>query len=164
MLYPPKSNALMITTVSIGYSFLNDKQILRSLLVDYLMMSKYNVEKWLSKFAVITVAYISAMKFKVFFLPSKVIHELTAPYSSESYNIMDHINQTINTIERSMTISAPGFPCGWAEAIKLAAYLMNMIPVKHLLSSPTLFEHFHFKKPIISYLKLFRSKLYVHIG
>jgi hypothetical protein len=62
-----------------------------------------------------------------------------------------------------MTIAAPDFPCLWAEAVNMAAYLMNRLPHKHLPSSTTPFERFHGKRPTISHLKLFGSKCYVHI-
>jgi hypothetical protein len=62
-----------------------------------------------------------------------------------------------------MTIAAPDFPCLWAEAVNLAAYLKNRLPHKHLPSSTTPFERFHSKRPTISHLKPFGNKYYVHI-
>jgi hypothetical protein len=62
-----------------------------------------------------------------------------------------------------MTIAAPDFPCLWAEAVNMAAYLKNRLPHKHLPSSTTPFERFHGKRPTISHLKPFGSKCYVHI-
>jgi hypothetical protein len=35
-------------------------------------------------------------------------------------------------IAHSMTIAAPDFPCLWAEAINMAAYLKNRLPHKYL--------------------------------
>jgi transposase InsO family protein len=54
--------------------------------------------------------YISH-ELKDFFLTSRVIHELTPPYSPESNGIAEYFNQIINTIARSLTITAPDFPC-----------------------------------------------------
>jgi hypothetical protein len=61
-----------------------------------------------------------------------------------------------------MTIAAPDFPCLWAEAINMAAYLKNRLPHKYLPSSITPFKRFHCKRPPISHLKLFRRECYGH--
>jgi hypothetical protein len=45
-----------------------------------------------------------------------------------------------------MTIAAPDFPCLWAEAINMAAYLKNRLPHKYLPSSTTPFEMFFMAK------------------
>jgi transposase InsO family protein len=97
-------------------------------------------------------------------LTSRVIHELTPPYSPESDGIGNSVNYTINPIARSMTIAAPDFPCLSAEAVNMAAYLKTRVPHKHITSSTTPFECFHAKRPTILHLKPFRSKCYVHIG
>jgi transposase InsO family protein len=88
--------------------------------------------------------YISH-ELKHFFITRGVFHELTPPYSLESNGIATHFNQIINMIARSMTIGAPDFPCQWAEAIKMGAYLMNTLPQNQVLSLTTLFKHFHCK-------------------
>jgi hypothetical protein len=62
-----------------------------------------------------------------------------------------------------MTIAAPDFPCLWAEAVNMAAYLKNRLPHKYLPSSTIPFKRFHSKRPTISHLKPFGSKCYVHI-
>jgi hypothetical protein len=36
-----------------------------------------------------------------------------------------------------MSIDAPDFPCLWAEAVNMAAYLKHRLPHKYLLSSTT---------------------------
>jgi hypothetical protein len=106
--------------------------------------------------------YISN-ELKDFLFISRVIHELTPPYSPESNGIAQRFNQTVNTIIRSLTIPAPNLPCMWAEAINMAADLKNRLPHKYLLSSTTLFEHFHVKRPTTLHLKPFGSKCEVHI-
>jgi hypothetical protein len=62
-----------------------------------------------------------------------------------------------------MTIAAPDFPCLWAEAVNMAAYLQNRLRHKHLPLSTTPFERFDSKRPTISHLKPFVSKCNVHI-
>jgi hypothetical protein len=57
-----------------------------------------------------------------------------------------------------MTIATPYFPCLWAEAINMIAYLKNRLPHKYLPSSPTPFERFHGKRPTISHVKPLGSK------
>jgi hypothetical protein len=54
--------------------------------------------------------YISD-EFKDFFLMSRAINKLTPPYSPESNGTVEHSNQIINMIARSMTIAAPDIPC-----------------------------------------------------
>jgi hypothetical protein len=92
------------------------------------------------------------------FLSSEAIDELTPPYSPESHGIALLFNQTIKKIARSMTIAAPDFPCLWAEAGNMAAYLKNRLLHKHIPSSRIPFERFHSKRPTISQLKPFGSK------
>jgi transposase InsO family protein len=53
--------------------------------------------------------YISH-ELKYFFLQSGVLNKLTPPYLPKSNGIAECLNQTINTIARSMTIAAPDFP------------------------------------------------------
>jgi hypothetical protein len=91
-------------------------------------------------------------------LKSGVIHELLPPATLESNGIAERFNQIINTIEHSMTIATVDFPCLWAEAVNMAAYLKNRLPHKYLPSSTTAFEHFSGKRPTISHLKPFGSK------
>jgi hypothetical protein len=62
-----------------------------------------------------------------------------------------------------MTIAAPDFPCLWAQAVNMDAYLNYRVPHKHLPSSIIPFTHFEGKRPIISHLNPFGSKCYVHI-
>jgi hypothetical protein len=51
-----------------------------------------------------------------------------------------------------MIIAAPHFPCLWAEAVNMAAYLKPRLPHKHLPTSTTPFEPFHGNRPTISHL------------
>jgi hypothetical protein len=106
--------------------------------------------------------YISN-KFKDIFLTSGVIHKVTPPYSPESNGIAERFNHTINIIARSMSIAATDFPSLWAETINMAPYLKNRLPHKYLLSSRPAFERFHTKRPIISPLKRFGRKWFIHI-
>jgi transposase InsO family protein len=106
--------------------------------------------------------YISN-EFKDFFLTSGVIHELTPPYSRECNGIAELFRQTINTTARSMNIAAPDFPCLWAKAINITAYLKNRLSHKYLPSSSIVLECFHYQRPTISYLNPFRSNCYVNI-
>jgi hypothetical protein len=68
---------------------------------------------------------------KDFFLLSGVIHHLILPFLPESNGIMEHLNQIMNTSARSLTIRASHFPCLWADAINMVAYLKNRLLYKN---------------------------------
>jgi hypothetical protein len=80
-----------------------------------------------------------------FFFMSRVIYELILPYSPESNGIAEDFNQILNMIVFCITIAAPDFPCLWAAAINMAAYIQNKLLHKHLVSSITLCKRFHSK-------------------
>jgi hypothetical protein len=153
----------MISPVSLGYSFLNENRILPSLFAHFFNHVERQFGKKIKRIRSDNGGEYISNELKDFFLTSGVIHELTPPYSPESNGIAERFNQIINTIARSMTIAAPDFPCLWADAVNMAAYLKNRLPHKHLPSSTTPFERFHGKRPTISHLKPFGSKCYVHI-
>jgi transposase InsO family protein len=153
----------MISHGSRRYSFLNEKRIPPSHFAHILTMLKDNSGKRLKRIHTDNSGEYISNELKDFVLTSRVIHELTPPYSPESNCIAERFNQTINTIACSMIIAVADLPCLWAEAVNMAAYLKTRLPHKHLPSSTMPFERFYRKKPIISHLKPFGSKCSVHI-
>jgi hypothetical protein len=94
---------------------------------------------------------------------SGVIQELPLPYLAELNSIMECFHQKFNSIAYSMFISPSEFPCLWAKAVNMAAYLKTRRPHKHLSSSTTTFKCCHSKMLTIASLKVFRSKCYIYI-
>jgi hypothetical protein len=78
----------MISPIFLGCSFLNENQILPSLFVHSLTMSKDNLVKKLSEFRSDNSGKYISNELKEFFLTSRVIHKLILPYSPESNGIV----------------------------------------------------------------------------
>jgi hypothetical protein len=154
---------LIISSVSHRYSFLNENRIHPSCFAQFFTHVERQFGKKIKPIRSDNGGEYISNELKDFFLTSGGIHELTPPYSPESHGIAERFNQTINTLAHSMTIAACDFPCLWAEAINMAAYLKNRLLHKHLPSSTTPFERIHSNRPTISHLKPFGTQCYVHI-
>lgn len=57
-----------------------------------------------------------------------IVHEKTAPYTSEQVGIAEREHRTIMNLARSMLSSSSLPPSLWAEAVTTAAYVMNRVP------------------------------------
>ena len=90
-----------------------------------------------------------------------IIHQTTAPYTPQQNGVSERYNRTVMESARSM-LYARGLPLKlWAEAVNHANYLQNRI--LHTNQSATPFEQWTGTKPNLSDLRIFGSKVYVHV-
>lgn len=90
-----------------------------------------------------------------------IVHQTTIPYTPEQNGKAERMNRTLIEKAKCLLFDA-GLPkCYWAEAISMAAFLTNKTVTRSTGKIPD--EIFHNKKVNISDLKIFGSKIMVHI-
>ena len=88
-------------------------------------------------------------------------HETSAPHSPEQNGVAERSNRTIMEAARSL-LHSKGIPCKlWAEAVNCAVYTLNRILSR--TGNVTPYETWYGRKPDISHLRIFGSKMYIHI-
>jgi hypothetical protein len=100
------------------------------------------------------------------FLAGKgTIHELSPPYAHESNGRPEHMNHTIITMVRTMTVDVNDeLPLGlWAEPALTAIYLQNRLPHAVFKNKKSPYEQRFGEKPHLAHLYPFGTKCYVHI-
>lgn len=91
-----------------------------------------------------------------------IIHQKTNPYTPEQNGLCERLNRTIVEKAKCMLYDANLSKKFWAEAVNTAVYLRNRSVVSGL-NNKTPFELWTGKKPDISHLRIFGSKIMVHI-
>lgn len=84
---------------------------------------------------------------------------LTVPYNPEQNRISERKNRTLMETARCLLIESGLPPSFWAEAINTATYIRNRCPSR-TLDGKTPYEAWTGRKPIVSHLRIFGSKLY----
>jgi hypothetical protein len=100
------------------------------------------------------------------FLDTKgIIHELSPPYIHESNGLPEHMNCTIVTMVRSMTLnSADMIPQAlWAEACSMAIHIKKCLPHSAFKLKKSLYKRIFGDKSLIKQLYPFRGKSYVYL-
>jgi transposase InsO family protein len=88
-------------------------------------------------------------------------HETSAPHSPEQNGVAERSNRTIMEPPRSL-LHSKGIPLKlWDEAVNCAVYTINSILSR--TESVTPYETWYGRKPDISHLRIFGSKMYIHI-
>lgn len=89
-------------------------------------------------------------------------HERTVAYTPEQNGRAERENRTLVEAARSMML-AKGVPKKlWAEAVNTAAYVLNRVK-KEEPNNKSPYELWHGKQASIRHLKVFGTKVYVHI-
>jgi hypothetical protein len=139
------------------------------------MLSRYSVTSeiwWKHNFLLrlkslnpITVANTSTKTFPEFLARKGAIHELTPPYAHKSNGLPEHMNRTIVTIVRTMTLDMNNeLPVGlWAEAALTTIYLKNRLPHAGFKNIKSPYKYMFGEKPQLAHLYPFGTKCYVHI-
>jgi hypothetical protein len=94
-----------------------------------------------------------------------IIHVLSPPFIYQSNSLHEHINHTIVTMLRLMTLDcADVIPQGlWAEADSSAIHIKNRLPDSTFKLTKLRFKIMFGAKPSFKHLYPFGAKCYVHI-
>ena len=90
-----------------------------------------------------------------------IIHQKTAPYTSEQNGVSERLNRTIIDRVRCMLIDSGLEEKFWAEAAKTASYLLNRTPCRNNTICPE--ELWSGRKPSLKHIRVFGCKAFVHI-
>jgi hypothetical protein len=85
---------------------------------------------------------------------ASIERHLTAPYSPQQNDVVEHRNRTVMAMARSLLkgMSVPGRM--WGEAVRHAIFLLNWLPTK-AMGNRTPFEAWTGKKPHLGHLRVF---------
>ena len=90
-------------------------------------------------------------------------HEMSVPYESHQNGLVERWQRTITTKARSLLSNGSVPDELWNEAVKCAAYLLNLTPRKYQSISSTPYEIFTGRKASINHLKTFGCAAYAII-
>ncbi|KAJ9527064.1 hypothetical protein QJQ45_025230 [Haematococcus lacustris] len=100
-------------------------------------------------------------KVQAFCSSKGILHQHSAPYSPEQNGAAERLNRTIVEKLRSM-LHAAHLPVEfWADSAKAANHVRNVLPVTGQSQTP--WQAFFGVKPDVSGLRIFGSKVWVHI-
>lgn len=101
-------------------------------------------------------------KFDDLFTKSGIQHQLTAPYTPQQNGTAERMNRTLVEKAKCMLYDADLPNTFWAEAVNMAAYLVNRSACSAHSKTPD--ELFFGKKIDVSNIKIFGSPVMVHIN
>lgn len=101
-------------------------------------------------------------EFNVFFKANGIIHQLTCPYTAQQNGTAERYNRTIIERARCMLHDANLPKTYWAEAVNMAAYLINRTVCSTLINK-TPEEVWSGKKVDVSHIRIFGSPVMVHV-
>lgn len=101
-------------------------------------------------------------KFEEFCKDNGIQHQLTCVYTPEQNGVAERANRTIIEKAKCMLFDSDLEKKFWAEACNTAAYIMNRTP-RVRLENKTPIEMWSGEKPNVSNLRIFGSKMMVHI-
>ena len=90
-------------------------------------------------------------------------HEMSVPYESHQNGLVERWQRTITTKARSLLARGNVPDELWNEAVKCAAYLLNLIPRKYQNAVGTPYEIFTGRKASIAHLKIFGCAAYAMV-
>lgn len=101
-------------------------------------------------------------KFEYIFRKYGIIHQKTNSYTPEQNGMSERMNRTLVEKARCLMFDAGLGKEFWAEAINTAVYLRNR-SLAAGLGDKTPYEMWHHRKPNVKHLRVFGSKVMVHI-
>ena len=94
-------------------------------------------------------------------LENGILHETSAPYTPEQDGKAERTIRTIMEMARCMMTSAKAPTFLWGEATAYSTFIRNRIPTGKSTQSP--YEIIKKRKPDVSLIRIFGSKVYFHI-
>lgn len=91
-----------------------------------------------------------------------IIHQKTNPHTPQQNGLSERFNRTVVERARCLLFESDLDKSFWGEAVNTAVYLMNRMPAVSL-GMMTPFEKWTGKKPDLSYVRIFGSKVMVHV-
>jgi len=101
-------------------------------------------------------------RFNSFCETEGIQHQSTVPHTPQQNGISERKNRVLVELARSMLTHMSVPKSFWAEAVSTAAYILNRIPSKSIGNS-TPDEKYYNHKPLVSHLRVFGCRCYVHI-
>ena len=102
-------------------------------------------------------------EFKDYLIEHGILHQTSVARSPQQNGLAERFNKTLMEMARSMIHGANLPRTLWGEAVQAANYLKNRSPHAGLKEDMTPHEAFTGVKPYIGHLRVFGSKVYVHI-
>lgn len=101
--------------------------------------------------------------FEIFLVKHGIKHETTVPYTPEQNGVAERMNRTLTEKAKCFLFDADLPKTYWAEAINMAAYVVNRMPCSKLtkMNKDTPEEFFSNKKSDLTESKLFGLKVMV---
>ncbi|GJV52907.1 zinc finger, CCHC-type containing protein [Tanacetum coccineum] len=101
-------------------------------------------------------------EFTKYYKENEIARQLTTPYSPQQNGVVERRNRTVLSTMRSM-MKAMKLPLTfWAEAVKLAIYILNRVPTRALVDK-TPYEALYNRKPNLENLRIFGCTAYAKI-
>lgn len=144
--------------------FLPDKQnsSLMNCLNRFVNLVQNKTESKIKKFRTDNGTEYVTETMKLFFDKCGYKHELTCTYTPQQNGVAERANRTLVERAKCMLFDAKLETKFWAEACNNAAYLMNRTP-RLRLGNKTPEEMWCGRKPDVSHLKIFGSRVMVHV-
>lgn len=148
-----------------GVYLAKNKSELVTIFKDYVQKCHTNFSKFNYK---VTHLYIDngseylSYNMKVFCSENGITYHTTIPHTPHQNGVSERMIRTVTEKARSMLFESKLPQQFWGEAVLTASFLINMSPTKALRENKTPFELWHGKKPVVKYLRVFGSTVYVH--
>lgn len=91
-----------------------------------------------------------------------IVHQKTNPHTPEQNGLSERFNRTVVERARCLLFEEDLDKSFWAEAVNTAVYLINRTPAASL-GMMTPFEKWTGRKPDLSHVRIFGSKVMVHV-
>lgn len=102
-------------------------------------------------------------EFELFCKQKGIQVEWTVPYTPEQNCVSERMNRTLVEKTRAMLEDCAMDKRFWGQAVQTAAYLANRSPTTAVDVKKTPFELWESRKPDVSNLRAFGSKVFVHV-